>query len=154
MCLKALDDFVKVTEDAEKVNKLMDEISAASQEQAQGIAQINRAVNEMDKVVQQNAAAAEESSSVSEEIRSQAGQLEESLRVFYAHLGLKNGKSIQTPAVKKKGTTRLHPRSGLKALPGSGKTNGTAKRRGQNGVAVSKVRPLPQFVYDEDYMTF
>jgi methyl-accepting chemotaxis protein len=39
----------------------MGEIAVASQEEAQGIGQINKAVAEMDKVVQQNADHAEES---------------------------------------------------------------------------------------------
>ena len=55
-----------------KIGVLIDEIAAASDEQAQGIGQINKAVHEMDKVVQQNAANAEESASASEEMNAQA----------------------------------------------------------------------------------
>ena len=55
----------------------MDEISAASHEQAQGIEQINKAVNEMDAVVQQNAAHAEESASAAEELTAQAEHMRE-----------------------------------------------------------------------------
>ena len=51
---------------------LVAEIAAASNEQAQGIEQINKAVAEMDKVTQQNAANAEESASASEEMNAQA----------------------------------------------------------------------------------
>ena len=57
---------------ATKVGSLVDEIAAASTEQAQGIEQVNIAVSQMDKVVQQNAANAEESASASEEMKSQA----------------------------------------------------------------------------------
>ncbi len=57
---------------AMKIGNLVDEIAAASSEQAQGIEQINKAIHEMDKVVQQNAANAEESASASEELNSQA----------------------------------------------------------------------------------
>ena len=46
---------------------LVAEIAAASQEQAQGIEQVNTAVAQMDKVTQQNAANAEESASAAEE---------------------------------------------------------------------------------------
>jgi len=53
-------DFDEVTEAASKVVALMAEIAAASQEQSQGIGQINKAVNEMSQVTQKNAAAAEE----------------------------------------------------------------------------------------------
>lgn len=55
-----------------KTSDLVSEISAASQEQAQGIDQVNTAVSQMDKVTQQNAANAEESASASEEMNAQA----------------------------------------------------------------------------------
>lgn len=58
-----------------KVQTLVDEIAEASQEQAQGIEQINKAVSEMDDVVQQNAASAEETASASEEMTAQTNQL-------------------------------------------------------------------------------
>jgi methyl-accepting chemotaxis protein len=58
-----------------KMGDLVEEISAASNEQAQGIEQINRAVGDMDKVVQQNAAHAEQSASASREMMHQAQQL-------------------------------------------------------------------------------
>ncbi len=64
--------FKENVEIAMKVGNLVDEIAAASSEQAQGIEQINKAIHEMDKVVQQNAANAEESASASEELNSQA----------------------------------------------------------------------------------
>ena len=60
---------------ARKVTELIGEIAAASQEQAHGIAQVNIAVNEMDKVTQQAAANAEESASASEELNAQAEQM-------------------------------------------------------------------------------
>jgi len=53
-------DFNEVVAKSHKAQELIGEITAASNEQAQGIEQINKAVAEMDKVTQQNAAAAEE----------------------------------------------------------------------------------------------
>ena len=67
--------FLMVASSATKVGELVSEIASASQEQSQGIDQINKAVAEMDKVVQQNAANAEESASASQEMNSQAGGL-------------------------------------------------------------------------------
>jgi len=52
--------FSEVTVSSTKVVELMGEIAAASQEQSQGIDQVNRAVAEMNQVTQQNAASAEE----------------------------------------------------------------------------------------------
>jgi methyl-accepting chemotaxis protein len=64
-----------ITGSTQKVNALINEIAAASAEQAQGIGQVNSAVTQMDKVTQSNAAAAEESASASEELSSQALEL-------------------------------------------------------------------------------
>ncbi|MBC2736225.1 MAG: chemotaxis protein [Desulfobacteraceae bacterium] len=69
--------FQAIAESASKVGDLVAEISAASNEQAQGVDQINNAVVEMDKVVQNNAATAEESASSSEEMIAQAAQMKE-----------------------------------------------------------------------------
>ena len=60
---------------AKKVGTLVGEISAASNEQAQGVDQINKAMGEMDRVVQKNAANAEESASAAEEMSAQAEQV-------------------------------------------------------------------------------
>jgi methyl-accepting chemotaxis protein len=72
LVVKTNDAFSKVATGSKKAGDLVGEITAASQEQAQGIQQINKAVAEMDKVVQQNAATAEESNSAAEELRDQA----------------------------------------------------------------------------------
>jgi len=56
--------FDKVTDRSKKVVNLVGEIAAASQEQSQGIDQINKAVAEMNSVTQQNAASAEELASI------------------------------------------------------------------------------------------
>lgn len=74
---KTNEAFGKVATGSKKVGQLVGEISAASQEQAQGIEQVNRAVAEMDKVVQKNAASAEESASASEEMNTQAEQMKD-----------------------------------------------------------------------------
>ena len=64
--------FKENMEISAKVGELVDEIAAASDEQARGIEQVNIAVTEMDKVVQQVAANAEESAGTSEEMSAQA----------------------------------------------------------------------------------
>jgi len=57
-------EFQQVSSSSKKVVELMGEISAASQEQSQGIDQINKAVAEMNRVTQQNAASAQELASI------------------------------------------------------------------------------------------
>jgi len=65
----------EIAESNRKVNDLVGEIAAASNEQSQGIDQINTAVGQMDQITQSNAANAEESASASEELSAQAEQL-------------------------------------------------------------------------------
>lgn len=74
---KVGESLAEITVQAKKVNELMDEISAASQEQSQGISQINKAIVEMEKVTQENASTAEESAASSEQLSAQAENLKE-----------------------------------------------------------------------------
>src|SRR5450432_2805396 len=64
-----------ITEGANKVKTLVDEVDASSKEQAQGIEQISKAVAQMDEVTQRTAANAEESASASEELNAQSQAL-------------------------------------------------------------------------------
>ncbi len=79
MTQKVSDALGEISGQAKKVNELMDEISAAGVEQAQGIEQINKAISQMEQVIQQNASTAEESASASEELNAQAETLEETV---------------------------------------------------------------------------
>jgi methyl-accepting chemotaxis protein len=67
----------EILENAVKSFTIVEEISAASREQAQGVGQVNIAVSELDKVTQQNSAAAEQSSAASEELTAQASSLDD-----------------------------------------------------------------------------
>jgi methyl-accepting chemotaxis protein len=71
------DIFHKLLEDVTKCAELINEITAASREQAQGTEQVNQAVGEMDKVVQRNAASAEETASASQQLDAQTEGLKE-----------------------------------------------------------------------------
>jgi len=75
--LKSIADLVA------KVQAVVGEITVASQEQAAGIEQINRAVSEMDKSVQLVAANAEENSSVSQELSGQAQEVRSQVEGFH-----------------------------------------------------------------------
>jgi methyl-accepting chemotaxis protein len=84
--------FKEVARSVVKVGELVGEIAAASNEQAQGIEQVNVAMTEVDKVVQQNAANAEQNASASEELTSQAHQMNEFVSALVAMVGgNKNG---------------------------------------------------------------
>jgi methyl-accepting chemotaxis protein len=65
-----------------RVTSIMSEIMSASQEQSEGIEQINRAVLQMDQVTQQNAALVEEAAAASSSLQDQARSLMEAVAVF------------------------------------------------------------------------
>ncbi len=71
-----VDILMNITGGIKKVTDLLGEVTAASDEQAQGVEQLNTAVGQMDQVTQQNASSAEESSSASEELASQAQEMQ------------------------------------------------------------------------------
>jgi len=64
-----------IVEDVDKMKQIIGEISVASEEQTQGIEQVNIAVSQIDKVTQSNAANSEESASAAEELSAQARDL-------------------------------------------------------------------------------
>lgn len=68
----ALDDIMGKTNE---MNTLMQEIEAASEEQARGTEQVSQAIGQMEKVVQSNAATSEESAASAEELKAQARAL-------------------------------------------------------------------------------
>lgn len=86
-------DGLKITEEAgeklaemlpevEKTTSLIQEISAASIEQANGSSQVNNAIQQLNTVTQQNAASSEEMATSAEELASQAEQLKEVVNFF------------------------------------------------------------------------
>ncbi|MBF0519099.1 MAG: MCP four helix bundle domain-containing protein [Nitrospirae bacterium] len=68
--------------DIQRTAELVQEISAASNEQNVGADQINKAITQLDQVIQQNASASEEMASTSEELTSQAQQLQDAISFF------------------------------------------------------------------------
>ncbi len=72
----------KLVPDIRKTADLVQEITAASNEQNSGAEQINKAIQQLDQVIQQNASAAEEMASTSEELASQSDQLQSTIAFF------------------------------------------------------------------------
>lgn len=67
----------EIDDQSKKVSELLDEISVATDEQAQGVAQINQAVSQMEAVLASNAQTAEESSAASKALYSQTINMNE-----------------------------------------------------------------------------
>ena len=101
-----------------KVGDLVGEMAAASNEQAQGIAQISQGLGQIDQVTQQNTATAEETAAAAEELSGQADEL----RALIGQFKLKGGNTSSTatakrPAPKKVAAAVKPPQR--KALPAS-----------------------------------
>jgi methyl-accepting chemotaxis protein len=79
---KAGDMLTQLVPDIQKTADLIQEITAASNEQNSGSQQINKAIQQLDKVIQQNAGSAEQMASTSEELSSQAQQLQSTISFF------------------------------------------------------------------------
>ena len=65
-----------------KTSELVQEITAASQEQSSGAGQINAAVGQMNHTTQQNASSSEELAATAEEMSTQAEQLQQAMAFF------------------------------------------------------------------------
>lgn len=74
--------LARMVPDIQKTAELIQEITAASNEQGQGATQINVALQELDRVVQQNAAASEEVAATSETLAAEAEQLQAAVGFF------------------------------------------------------------------------
>jgi methyl-accepting chemotaxis protein len=112
--------LVKLVPDIQRTAELVQEISAASNEQNAGAEQINKALQQLDQVIQQNASASEEMASTSEELSSQAEQLQSSISFF--HLGATVARVSRQAAIRgfqagKKAPKALSVKATASALP-------------------------------------
>jgi len=74
--------MVEVVAATGKVGELIAQIASASREQADGIAQVNTALTQMDQVVQQNASLVEEATAATESLKDEAGRLLQAVSRF------------------------------------------------------------------------
>ncbi len=75
-------ELENIVNEVNKVTDLVAEISMVSEEQAQGVRQVNIGLEQIDRVTQQNMAMAEESAASAEELSGQAERLQEMLQRF------------------------------------------------------------------------
>ncbi|WP_054650037.1 methyl-accepting chemotaxis protein [Salidesulfovibrio brasiliensis] len=92
---RKLNDLVPTIE---KTAELVQEISAATNEQNSGADQINSAVGQLDTVIQQNASGSEEMASTSEELASQSQMLNDTMSFFKVSDSRTRRQSAHKPA--------------------------------------------------------
>ena len=146
LVLKTNEAFAEVAVSSSKVAELVGEIAAASQEQAQGIDQINKAVTEMEKVTQMNAANAEESAAASEELNAQAEQLSQisaALASFVSGTSQNdNGRHYRTETRNYKSSRKLLPALAFdKTASRSGMPQAAKRHR---GIASEEIIPMEE----------
>ncbi|MBU0674112.1 MAG: MCP four helix bundle domain-containing protein [Proteobacteria bacterium] len=117
LLLTTTEAFGELVSRSAKISQLVNEISGASVEQAQGLGQINKAVTEMDMVTQQNAATAEESAAAAEELSAQAELMKGTIQDLIAMVGSKGiayhragpdfSRVVKYPAIKR--SSARHP---------------------------------------------
>jgi methyl-accepting chemotaxis protein len=98
----------EVVESIKRVTDIMNEITAASQEQSAGIDQINKAIGQMDEVTQRNAALVEEAATASQSLHDQAGSLAQVVSVFKLIGGNGNAGLHKSARATQLPTTRVH----------------------------------------------
>jgi methyl-accepting chemotaxis protein len=79
---KAGNTMTEVVNAIKRVTDIMGEISAASNEQSTGVAQVGEAVSQMDHATQQNAALVEEMAAAAENLHGQAQDLVQTVAMF------------------------------------------------------------------------
>ena len=90
--------LTKIVPDIERTSELVQEISAASNEQSQGATLMNKAIQQLDQVIQQNASASEETASTSEELAAQAQRMQRVMQFFKLGGDAQRGKPLALAA--------------------------------------------------------
>ncbi len=119
-----------------KVNDIIAEIAAASDEQSTGIEQVNKAVMQIDETVQQNAALVEEAAAAAESLQEQSGRLSDLMESFKTDDGAEISPAavdglLARPAAPAKGAApKGVPTSGRSALKPAPVAQKPARRAG------------------------
>ncbi|MYM91720.1 methyl-accepting chemotaxis protein, partial [Rugamonas sp. FT82W] len=92
----------------QQVNEVIARISDASAAQAQGIAEVNQAVGQMDDVTQQNAALVEQAAAAAASLQEQAVQLSQAVSVFKVEAPSAHGLAQKARAGQAEAPRQLH----------------------------------------------
>ena len=113
--------------DIKRTAELVQKINTASDEQATGADEINRAIQQLDQVTQQNSSAAEEMSATSEQLNAQADQLQQVVSFFRLSEGSSNLNSIRLKPVAKVNRVPTPPAVDRSATPNPPVGNATSR---------------------------
>jgi methyl-accepting chemotaxis protein-2 (aspartate sensor receptor) len=143
----------EIVASVQRVSDIIGEISAASAEQRDGIAQVNGAVTQLDQMTQQNAALVEESAAAAESLKDQAHKLNEVVSVF--RLG--NDNPVAPMATKSKTSSAARAPAPMSAPRPAPAPKGAAPRPAtapRPASAPPASAPAPKAAADGDWETF
>ena len=132
-----------------RVTDIMGEISAASQEQSNGIDQVNRAVSQMDEVTQQNAALVEEAAAAAGSLEEQALRLAKEVSVFK----LRSGEVIEVQPTRV-AVAPAAPKLTTARAAAARKSSAGAKPARQGAVTRAPALALAEGGKNEDWESF
>jgi hypothetical protein len=111
--------LVDIREGVCRVDEIAAEVATASQEQSQGIVQINLALSEIDKITQRSAASSEEVAASAQELQAQAGSMRTSVGELQAMLTSTEGSRVGHEALG--GMARTEEEEGVMVMGGGEK---------------------------------
>lgn len=132
-----------------KLGEMMEEVSAASAQQTDGVDHISRAVNDISQITQEAAANSEESAAASEEMSAQAAQLQGLVGEFTLASSAKVQRSaIRSPAAARSASPTRRAAPSYAKSNGNGNGNGHTPNRVSAAFA-SAVNPADVLPLDE-----
>ncbi len=142
--------LAQLVPDIQKTTDLVMEITAASNEQSSGSAQINNAIQQLDQVIQQNTATAEEMATMAEELTSQARQLQLTMNYFKVNDAYNDAYSDQEEQPQPSDAPTPQEGAPKKAIMQQG-NNGRGRRYQQRRATIGVPEPDE---YDEQFEHF
>ncbi|MES2393472.1 MAG: methyl-accepting chemotaxis protein [Acidobacteriota bacterium] len=128
---KAGEMLEKLVPDIQRTAELVQEITAASQEQDTGAEQINKALQQLERVIQQNASASEEMAATTEELTAQSDQLVSALGFFRTGDDARSQSAAKSAAAKPARPTAVMPSKSPR--PAARSTSEELKATGTDG---------------------
>jgi methyl-accepting chemotaxis protein len=137
--------LLQLVPDIQKTAELVQEISAACNEQSSGAEQVNKAIQQLEQVIQQNASASEEMASTSEELSSQAERLQDAIAFFKVDSAACGRGLIKMPGAPMRTTATARPRLTQSRFEGNGNSHkkGAKQRGGDNHQAAAESEGSP-----------
>ncbi len=142
------ESFTEIRESVESVTKNVQDIASATNEQAQGVDQVNIAVAQMDKVTQNNSANAEESAAAAKELSSQATQMRlivgDLTRIVDGNASQSGGKAPALEEPSHFAQERIAPFSSTNPSAKENRSHTAAPKREVKTIPPSEIIPLDE----------